>query len=96
MKQTLKDNLQLILAIGAVIGMVLGGITYFAKASDLKQVAMRLEQKITQDKVYYLKRQLWALYDKHKTTDCNQMPAPDCGICRDIKHQLFQLTGQAS
>jgi len=68
MKQTLKDNLQLILAIGAVIGMVLGGITYFAKASDLKQVAMRLEQKITQDKVYYLKRQLWALYDKHKTT----------------------------
>jgi len=94
MKKTLKDNLQLIIALAAVIGIVLGGISYFAKASDLEQVAMRLEQKITADKIYYLKRQLWALYDKHKTSDCNMMPAPDCGICRDLKHELFQLTGK--
>lgn len=92
MKQTLKDNLQLIIAIGAVIGMILGGITYFAKASDLEQVAFRLDQKIQADQIYYLKRQLWALYDKHKTDNCNAMPHPDCGICRDLKAELEKLT----
>ena len=89
----LKDNLQLILAIGAVIGMVLGGITYFAKAGDLQLVEQRLDQKIKADKAYYLKRQLWALFDKHKTDDCNRMPQPDCNICRDLKHELTRLSG---
>jgi len=92
----LKENLQLILAIGAVIGMVLGGITYFAKADDLQLVEQRLDQKIKADKAYYLKRQLWALFDKHKTDDCNRMPQPDNNICRDLKHELYQLTGKPS
>ena len=93
MKQKIKDNLDTIIAILVIIGMVVGGITYFAKASDLEQVAMRLEQKIKADKMYYLKRQLWALFDKHKTSDCNRMPHPDCGICRDIQEQLRRLEG---
>jgi hypothetical protein len=96
MKQKLKDNLQLIIALGAVVGLVTGSITYFAKASDLRQVEYRLDQKIKDDKAYYLKRQLWALYGKHKTENCNQMPQPDAQICRDLKHELEQLTGQRS
>lgn len=91
MKQKLKDNLQLIIALAAVFSLGFGALAYFAKASDLKSVEYRLDQKIKADKAYYLKRQLWALFDKHKTDDCNRMPHPDCGICRDLKHELARL-----
>jgi len=93
MKQKLKENFQLIITFAAVIGIVVSGLAYFAKASDLQQVEYRLDQKIKADKAYYLKRQLWALYDKHKTQDCNRMPQPDCSICRDLKHELVLITG---
>ena len=91
MKQTLKDNLQLIIALAAVFSLAFGAVAYFAKASDLEQVAMRLEQKIKADKIYYLKQQLWNLYKAHKTKNCLQMPEPDMSMCIDIKHQLEQL-----
>ena len=93
-KQMLKENAQLILAAVAVISLVLGGISYFAKAEDLKQVEYRLDTKIRADKIYYLKRKLWMLFDKHKTDDCNSMPQPDCNICRDLKHELSVLASK--
>lgn len=91
MKQKLKDNLQLIIALAAVFSLAFGATAYFAKASDVDQIAVRLEQKIKADKIYYLKQQLWNLYKTHRTKDCMQMPSPDDGICNDIKHQLQTL-----
>ena len=87
----LKENLQTLIVLATAVTMSLGAVAYFAKASDLEQVAMRLDSKIKADKVYYLKRQLWALYSKHKTQDCNRMPMPDCSICRDLRHELSLL-----
>ena len=71
--------------------MVFGGVTYFAKASELRLVEQRLDQKIKADKVYYLKQQLWQLFKAHKTDKCLQMPEPDCDVCSSIKNQLEQL-----
>lgn len=92
MKQKLKDNADTIVAILVIIGMVFGGIAYFAKAADLQQVEYRLDQKIQADQIYYLKQQLWMLYKKHGTKDCLQMPEPDCDICKGMKTKLEQLS----
>jgi hypothetical protein len=87
-----KDNADIIVAVLVILGMLFGGITYFAKASDLKQVEYRLDEKIKADKIYYLKQQLWMLYKKHKTKDCLQMPEPDCDVCKSIKTDLENLS----
>ena len=92
MKQKLKDNAETIVAILIIIAMTVGGIAYFAKASDLQLVEQRLEQKIQADQIYYLKQQLWQLYKKHQTKDCLKMPEPDCDICKGMKTQLEQLS----
>ena len=45
MKKWIKDNLEMLITVGAAITMIIAGITYFATAKDLKLVDMRLEQK---------------------------------------------------
>lgn len=94
MRQKLRENLQLIIALAAVFSLAFGAVAYFAKASDLDQVAMRLEQKIKADQIYYLQQRLWQLYDRYKTEDCNKMPQPACGECRSIKAKLEALKGR--
>ena len=92
MKQKLKDNAETIVAVLVIVAMVFGGITFFARASDLQLVEQRLDQKIKADKVYYLKQQLWMLYKKQKTKECLKMPEPDCDICSSMKTELEQLS----
>jgi len=66
----LKDHLQTIIAGAAVIGIVAGGITYFAKASDLELVELRLEQKIASDAILQINQQIWQLEDRHGGKPC--------------------------
>jgi hypothetical protein len=39
----LRDYLGAVIAFAAVVGIVSGGLSYFAKAEDLKLVEMRLD-----------------------------------------------------
>ena len=73
----LKDNIETIVAILVIIGMVIGGLSYFAKSEDLELVDMRLDQKIVNDAVYDLSREAWMLEDKYGGSDCTTWRGPD-------------------
>jgi predicted negative regulator of RcsB-dependent stress response len=77
MKKWIKDNLELIITIGVAITMISAGFAYFAKAKDLKFVDMRLEQKIVNDGVYDITRQMQQLERKYKTKDCTKWQGED-------------------
>lgn len=68
----IKDIIQGIIAVGVLIGMIFGGISYFAKAEDLKLVELRLEQKIVNDQMIQIKQKLWQLEDRNKGMDCTK------------------------
>ena len=61
-----------LLVVVLVIGGTIGATNYFAKAEHLKLVDMRLEQKIQQDRYWWLKDRLEKL---HKAFPANR-PAP--------------------
>jgi len=65
-----KNIIEGIIAVGVLIGMILGGINYFAKANDLKLVELRLDQKIVSDQVTQIQRRMWLLEDRHGGIDC--------------------------
>ena len=84
----IKDNLDTIVVVCVIIGMTVSGLVYFAKASDLRKVEYRLDQKIKQDNVLFLKRQLWSLWRKHNTKECLRMPEPDATMCQGFRNEL--------
>jgi len=51
-----KDIIQTFIAICAIVGIVLGAITYFATAEDVKLIEKRLDLKILWDR-YQIKQQ---------------------------------------
>lgn len=61
----LKENLQVIIAFAAVVGLVLGAINYFATAADLEITQVRLEQKIVADQQFSVQQQIWALEERN-------------------------------
>lgn len=89
-----KDYLGLIVAGVAVASIVIGGLQYFAKASDLKMVQLRLDQKIVSDKMFDLKKRTWALEDRNSQygSDCSRWPDErDRKDYRELKDQLEML-----
>jgi hypothetical protein len=93
MGERIKTILYIIGAFIAITGSVWGTTTYFAKASELEQLSMRLEQKIQADQIFYLQQRLWELYKYYGTEDCKSMPEPSKGECRVLKAKLKQLKG---
>ncbi len=65
----MKEIIQGVIAVGILLGMIMGGISYFATASDLKLVELRLEQKIVNDQVMQLKQRMWQLEDRNKSKE---------------------------
>jgi hypothetical protein len=61
----LKTILQLLGTLFVLVGSVWGATAYFAKADDLKLVAMRLEQKIQGDSANRLQQNIWAFDDRY-------------------------------
>lgn len=62
-----KDRLQALVALIIIMGAVWGGISYFAKADDLRMVELRLDQKIVFDQVMDAKKQMWAIEERNKS-----------------------------
>ena len=88
----IRNNVETIVSILIIIGMVVGGISYFAKAKDLQLVDMRLEQKIVNDAVYDLTREITYLEGKYGSSDCSTWRGPeserDRNAYRKLKEQL--------
>jgi hypothetical protein len=72
----LKDYFGLIIAFAAVVGSVLGALSYFATAEDLQLVQVRLEQKIVADQQFTVQQQIWALEERNLKhgADCSRWP----------------------
>lgn len=62
----MKAILEPIIALAAVVGIVLGGMAYFAKADDLQLVELRLDQKIVSDQVRQVQQRVWTLEERNK------------------------------
>ena len=60
-----KELLQCIIGVGVLSGMIVGGISYFAKAYDVELVEMRLDQKIITDQVQQTQQRVWQLEDRY-------------------------------
>ena len=90
----MREKLDIIAVVGlaiVVIGGTVGAVNYFAKDVDVKLIAMRLEQKIKNDEIWFVEKQLHRLFDRHQTRDCMRMPMPDCQTCRELKSKLKKL-----
>lgn len=67
-----KETIQTIIGVCVLLGIMFGAVTYFATASDLKQVAMRLENKIVSDQIIALSMRMWLLEDRYPgRPDCS-------------------------
>ena len=84
----MKDRLQLCVTVCVLIGLVLSGITYFAKASDVDQLAFRLEQKIINDRVFAIKQRLWQLEDWNKGRPISEWTNRDRNEYRRLMEQI--------
>ena len=49
---TKRNIIETVIAIGVLIGMIFGGMNYFAKAADVEKLNIRLEQKIVNDQIF--------------------------------------------
>jgi len=88
----LKGNVESILTVLAIIGMVVGGLSYFAKSEDLNLVDLRLEQKIVGDAIYQISMQMGQLEDKHGNDNCSRWnDARDRERYRKLRLQLESL-----
>jgi len=62
----LKEYSTVIIALVAAGSIVMGGLSYFAKAEDLRLVQLRLDQKIVSDQLHDVRKQMWTLEDRHR------------------------------
>ena len=68
----LREYCTTIVAVVAVLGLIGGGLAYFAKASELEELRgevvltqVRLDQKIVSDQAYETQKQIWAIEEGH-------------------------------
>lgn len=90
----LRDYLGVIIALAAVIGIVMGGLNYFATAKDLELVQLRLDQKIVNDQLFDAQRQVWVLEERNAAygSDCSRWPDKrDREQYRQLKVRLDEL-----
>ena len=59
-----------VLAICSVIGVLFAVDNYVAKAEDVRQLSLRLEQKIQQDAARDLQNRIWMLEDRYNGKPC--------------------------
>jgi len=87
-----KEILESIIAVGLIVGMIISGMAYFAKAKDLELVDLRLEQKIVVDQAIDVRRQMYQLEDRYGTDDCSSWPnANDRMRYKELKEELQQI-----
>lgn len=88
-----KEILEAIIAVGIIVGMVIGTTSYFATARDLELVDMRLEQKIVNDNIRDTQQLIWQIENRYPgQPDCTTWGNPrDRDLYRKYKQQLEEL-----
>ncbi len=79
----------LIIALAAVWGLLRSLDQYVAKAEQLKQVEMRLDQKIDADRVDRVQERIWKLEDRYEAV--GRMPQSVKEEYRDLKQEQIRL-----
>jgi len=79
------------IAFTTLVAAVTGGVTYFAKDSDLKLVEMRLDQKIRNDQMYDIQMQLWKFEDRYEGSPLSDWPHEDRERYRQLKYRFNEL-----
>jgi hypothetical protein len=91
-----KDTIQTIVSICVLIGIALGAIAYFASAKDVELIAMRLDQKITNDQIIAVSQRMWQLEDRYPgQPNCSTWSGPnaakDAKEYRRLKLEIERL-----
>jgi hypothetical protein len=83
MMDKLKEYLTTVVLLASTAGVVLGGLAYFAKASELEALReevvltqVRLDQKIVGDQAFIVRQQMYTLEERNIKygSDCAQWP----------------------
>lgn len=86
---TAKEKLEAIVAGILIFGGIWGGLSYFAKAEDLKLVEVRLDQKIVEDRAGALQSRIWVLEEKNSNKPLGDWSNPsDREEYKKLKDQL--------
>jgi hypothetical protein len=76
------------------VALVVGALSYFATASDVHLLQIRLDQKIISDQLFDTQRQIWMIEDRNRDhgIDPSQWPDNrDIERHRELKLQLYDL-----
>lgn len=84
----IKECFEPIIAIGIVVGLIIGAITYFATAEDLKVTQLRLEQKIQFDRMSDTKRIMQEIKMENKGKSIEKWSTADQKIYKELELQL--------
>jgi hypothetical protein len=90
----MKAILEPIIAVGVIVGMVLGAMAYFATAEDLQFVQQRLDQKIVADQQFTVQQQIWNLEERNLKygPECSKWPDErDRKQYKELKAQVEML-----
>ncbi len=88
-----KECLQMAVALITIIGAIVGVNAYFAKASDLELVEMRLEQKIITDASMQTEARMWKVLDRNDNAkSCTDIrDDKDKEECRSLEQKVREL-----
>ena len=81
--------LALIIAAAAVAGLIAKLDERWAKAAQVKQLEMRLDQKIDGDRMNQIQERMWTLEDRYKAVDkMPQSVREEYRVLKDEKDRL--------
>jgi len=86
-----KEIIEIIVAICVLVGMIVGGLNYLAKASDLQLVEMRLDQKIITDQIFQFQQRIWQLEDRNYGPCTSWTDQKDKNEYRKLKEEIEML-----
>lgn len=88
-----KECLQIAVALIVITGAIVGFNAYYAKASDVELLSMRLEQKIVSDASMQTEARIWKLLDRNdEAKDCASIKnEKDREECRSLEQKLREL-----
>lgn len=81
--------LALVIALAAVAGIVSKLDSRWAKAAQVKQLEIRLDQKIDADRINQIQARMWTLEDRYKS--CDRMPQSVKEEYRTLKDEKERL-----
>lgn len=90
----MKKYLELIIAFGVVVGIVAGGLNYFASAARVMQIEYRLDQKIINDQIKANQQRIWTLEERYYGRDKPREVREECNRLKaEIRRLEKQLWG---